>query len=449
MAIIGSLPYTLTNGTTADATQVMADLNTIINGVNANAAAITSVQQASYNYAADTGTVNAIVIPMSPGPASYTDGLRGYTKVANTNTSTAVTVKFGSLAAVAVVLDQAGTLPPANSIIAGMHYTFEYDSTQSKIILINPQSSNAPGSQLPTATGTANALVITNTPAFGAFANGQSQWVNPASANTAAATAAVDGQPAKNIFWQGHALVGGELQPGIPALLKSDGTNWNLQNSARGPVNDFYVDSGAVNAVAITANIGQTTYANLVGGKFKIKMANTTTNSTPTLNINGIGATLNLVGQDNSTGVLAGGLVSGNSYDVLITSATTAQVINPTPITGSFTITLTGMASATTGTINYILPGWKTAYVHCAANISNTSNTTAMTGTGIPSILSSSSLIGGQTIWIVVEDNTATSIGAIQNLNSTTWTFLKGITQTTWTSAGTKGLNPFEASYTL
>lgn len=39
MAIISALPYNLTNGTTADATQVMSDLNTIVTGVNANAAA--------------------------------------------------------------------------------------------------------------------------------------------------------------------------------------------------------------------------------------------------------------------------------------------------------------------------------------------------------------------------------------------------------------------------
>lgn len=38
MAIIGALPYILVNGTVADATQVMADYNKIINDVNANAA---------------------------------------------------------------------------------------------------------------------------------------------------------------------------------------------------------------------------------------------------------------------------------------------------------------------------------------------------------------------------------------------------------------------------
>lgn len=41
-SIIGALPQTLTNGTTADATQVMADLNWIVNQVNANAVGLAS-----------------------------------------------------------------------------------------------------------------------------------------------------------------------------------------------------------------------------------------------------------------------------------------------------------------------------------------------------------------------------------------------------------------------
>jgi hypothetical protein len=39
MPIISALPFTLTNGTTADATQVMADFDQIVTGVNTNAAA--------------------------------------------------------------------------------------------------------------------------------------------------------------------------------------------------------------------------------------------------------------------------------------------------------------------------------------------------------------------------------------------------------------------------
>lgn len=41
--IVGTLPVTLTNGTTADATQVMTDLNWLVNQVNANAAPLSGV----------------------------------------------------------------------------------------------------------------------------------------------------------------------------------------------------------------------------------------------------------------------------------------------------------------------------------------------------------------------------------------------------------------------
>ena len=44
MAIIGAIPVTLTNGTTADATQVMQDLNFVQSQVNANAAALAGPQ---------------------------------------------------------------------------------------------------------------------------------------------------------------------------------------------------------------------------------------------------------------------------------------------------------------------------------------------------------------------------------------------------------------------
>lgn len=59
MSIISTLPYTLTNGTTADATQVMSDFNQIVNNVNANAAA---------NGAnADITSLSALSTPLSIG----------------------------------------------------------------------------------------------------------------------------------------------------------------------------------------------------------------------------------------------------------------------------------------------------------------------------------------------------------------------------------------------
>lgn len=63
MAIIGSLPNNLANGTTADASQVMADLNFIVNQVNANALPIgtltapTGTRMAFHQAAAPAGWV--------------------------------------------------------------------------------------------------------------------------------------------------------------------------------------------------------------------------------------------------------------------------------------------------------------------------------------------------------------------------------------------------------
>lgn len=48
MAIVGTLPNILTNGTTADASQVMADLNFIVNQVNANAVPLGTPQPGQF-----------------------------------------------------------------------------------------------------------------------------------------------------------------------------------------------------------------------------------------------------------------------------------------------------------------------------------------------------------------------------------------------------------------
>ena len=103
MTIISTLPYSLTNGSTADATQVMADFNQIVNNVNANAAAngansdITSlsglstplsVTQGGTGTTTSTGT-GSVVLSASPAltgsPTAPTQtALDSSTKVATT-----------------------------------------------------------------------------------------------------------------------------------------------------------------------------------------------------------------------------------------------------------------------------------------------------------------------------------------------------------------------------
>jgi len=83
---------------------------------------------------------------------------------------------------------------------------------------------------LVTSAGTANAQTVTNSLAYTALTAGIVQWFLPGNANTGACTLAVDGLTAKNIFAYGAALLGGELSNTVPALVKYDGTQWNLLN---------------------------------------------------------------------------------------------------------------------------------------------------------------------------------------------------------------------------
>lgn len=86
---------------------------------------------------------------------------------------------------------------------------------------------------LPTSAGTANAQTVTNTRQFGALFTGMYQWFLPGFTNTGAVTLAVDGLAAKNIFANGIAAIAGMLVTNVPALVKYDGTQWNLMNPQR------------------------------------------------------------------------------------------------------------------------------------------------------------------------------------------------------------------------
>jgi len=88
MAIIGTLPVTLQNGTVADANQVMSDFNFIVNQVNANALPTTAliggtqllniqVFTSSGTYTPTTGTTRAYVEVLGAGGAGGGAALTG------------------------------------------------------------------------------------------------------------------------------------------------------------------------------------------------------------------------------------------------------------------------------------------------------------------------------------------------------------------------------------
>lgn len=80
-------------------------------------------------------------------------------------------------------------------------------------------------------TGVANAYVITLTPAPTAYTTGMEVVVKWANLNTTASTININALGAKNIFYKGLALVGGEAIANATSRLVYDGTQFNIEDS--------------------------------------------------------------------------------------------------------------------------------------------------------------------------------------------------------------------------
>lgn len=119
--------------------------------------------------------------------------------------------------------------------------------------------------------GTANAMTLTLAPAITAYAAGQVFYFKASTANTAATTVNVNGVGAKNIYENGAALQGGEIQVDYCYAIVYDGTQFNLirlgnglatYNIQTGTTYTFTAaDCGKIviftNASAVTATIPQ------------------------------------------------------------------------------------------------------------------------------------------------------------------------------------------------
>lgn len=304
-----------------------------------------------------------------------------------------------------------------------------------------------------TATGTANAQVVTQTRQWASLVNGLELIFIPQGANTGATTLAVDGLTAKNIFFNGAALTGGELSASVPAWVKYDGTQFNLAfcgnglNAAFIQNNKFtYFAAAGTNTITATPSPALSAYAD--GQRVLLKIANTTTNNATTLNLNGLGAK-NIYYSDGVTQLIAGSLLINNIYTFTYNSSLNSAAggficSDPSRATGSFTLTLTSMSAGGTGTINWgVSVDGKSASVWAASAVTGTSNAAPMTGTGVPnSLVSSINNLGFTTM--LLEDNGTFALGALTSgLNTNTWVFGKATTGSSggFTTSGTKGIS--------
>jgi hypothetical protein len=148
MTIINALPYQLLNGNTADASQVMADFNEILNDVNTNAAHnganndITSLNAlttpitpaqggTTVYYGAGGGTANAQTAPtLTPLNFTLTAGYTVYWVPSVSNTG-AMTLSVNGTTATAVRVSTASGLQPCigGEVISGQLTSATYNGT--------------------------------------------------------------------------------------------------------------------------------------------------------------------------------------------------------------------------------------------------------------------------------------------------------------------------------
>lgn len=89
------------------------------------------IQSGQWNYAADTGTTNAVAANLTPALSAYVAGVRVDVKIANTNSGSA-TLNINGLGAKSI-LDPLGNALVGGELVAGGVYRFVYDGSNFQI----------------------------------------------------------------------------------------------------------------------------------------------------------------------------------------------------------------------------------------------------------------------------------------------------------------------------
>ena len=290
--------------------------------------------------------------------------------------------------------------------------------------------------------GTADVTTLTPSPAITAYAAGQTfKWI-AVGANTTNVTINVSGLGAKALTKRGAvALVAGDILASHLLRATYDGTRFQLEDIAGVAAGD---GTAALPTIGAASDPDTGLFSNgpnilgiSTGGTLRWNVG-----SAGHLSSNG---TARLYSGDGSAVSPSLSFVNGTSEGLYWISAGIMGIalngITAGQITqGSFTGTLTGMTGATTGTVSYQRFG-QIVYLYCAAAITGTSNTTAMTMTGIPAAIQNSGTTA-QLICPGMWTNNGATINAAATINATTVTFYAGAPPSTtgFTNSGAKGL---------
>jgi hypothetical protein len=224
---------------------------------------------------------------------------------------------------------------------------------------------------------------------------------------------------------------------------------------------NYYADSGALNALAITVP-GTQSVGYSAGLMLQVKANNTTTSTTPTLQVNALG-TVTIVNFDGSA--LAIGAIAAGAFYSFIHDGTNFRLQNQGATgTGSFTATLSGGFTANpTGPMLYSV-AYGVVALYLQASILGTSNAaTDIVVTGLPTacipvhtktVLCAGLYVGGGSYWgtcaVDFVGNITVRVATTQTGVNGSGTPLISAIAASWSTSGQKGLvNGWTITYGL
>ncbi len=194
-------------------------------------------------------------------------------------------------------------------------------------------------------TGSANAYIVTLTPALGSYTAGTLVQFKANFTNTGACTVNVNGLGAIAIKKLNNLdLVSGDIATDMIVELQYDGSVFEMlcpvAKTFPVKIYDGVIDTGSSTAYVMTLVPAITAYSTYQEFTFRATNANTT--NTPTLNVNGLGA-VTIVNSDGSS--VYPGQISANSIVKVVYDGTNMRLISFSNTLGSSTSIFESIAS--------------------------------------------------------------------------------------------------------
>jgi hypothetical protein len=235
----------------------------------------------------------------------------------------------------------------------------------------------------------------------------------------------------------------GSPPPWTLSLLDTNNTNAAGALNDLGTYENFFADSGSVNAIAVLLSTGLT--ASLIAGlAVTVLIANTTTSSSVTLTVGSLGAVT--VKNQDLTSPLVGQLVAG-SVVKFIYDGTYFQILGASSSGSSGTSSLVIAAGGFSGTVNFTLTWFKTGGIVLASisPATGASNGATFTLSGIPTAITPTTTNQRVAVPTTFFENNSTQLTATSCVTATVTTanllqFELNASASGWTASGTKGI---------